>query len=206
MNYPSTEQLWSSLWATRFNREDVRLRFELGGEVFSNTVQQVPRFLQAHQRASAVADALFRRNCVGVVAWNGLIPNSASLPDEVQDGFVTLQSTGFQAPQISEWQAIVYPDSDDEARLWTLRSFDLGQDKVARDTLLWHAIAAEMPIYPSAPVEAFLIDPGSALLLHVYDDRGMDVIACDPAQLDDLYSTFADWLLDYDRERMTKLF
>lgn len=203
---PTIEHLWSSLWAARFGLEDVRLRFELGGEEFDNTVQPVPRFLQAHRRASTVADALFRESCIGVVAWNGSLPNPAGLPDEVEDGFVALQSTGFHAPQTSEWQAVLYPDLGDEADVWDLRSYDLGLDKIARDTLLWHAVALEMPIYPSAPVVAFLIDPSTSVMLHVYDDRGMDVSAYDAAKLHGLYSGFADWLLDHDRERMTKLF
>jgi hypothetical protein len=206
MNHPSIEHLWSSLWAARFGLKDVRLRFELGGEEFDNTVQQVPRFLRAHRRASAIADALFRENCISVVAWNGRPPHPADLPDEVKDGFVALQSTGFHAPQISEWQAVLYPDPNDEEYVWDLRSYDLGLDKIARDTLLWHAVASEMPIYPSAPVVAFLIDPSTSVMLHVYDDRGMDVIAYDAAKLHGLYSDFADWLLDYDRERMAKLF
>jgi Domain of unknown function (DUF3885) len=206
MDYPSTEQLWSSLWATRFAAKDVRLRFALGGEEFDNTVQQVPRFLQAHHRASTVANALFSGNCAAVVAWNGLMPYPAGLPDEVKDGFVALQSTGFNAPQTNEWQAALYPAPDDEACVWELRSYDLGNDKVARDTLLWHVVASEMPIYPSAPVVAFLLDPSKSVMLHVYDDRGMDVIANDPAKLHGLYSDFADWLLDYDRERTAKLF
>jgi hypothetical protein len=206
MNRPSIENLWSGLWATRSGPEDVRLRFELGGEEFDNTVQQVPRFLQAHGRASAVADALFRESCVGVVAWNGRMPNPAGLGDGVQDGFVALQSTGFQAPLVSEWQATLFPDPNDEAYVWDVRSYDLGPDKIARDTLLWHAVASEMPIYPSAPVLGFLLDTSASVMLHVYDDRGMDVIAYDPARLHGLYSGFADWLLDYDRERMAKLF
>lgn len=206
MNYPSIEHLWSGLWATRLATEDVRLRFELGGEEFDNTVQQVPRFLQAHRRASTIADALFSENCVAVVAWNSCPPDPAGLPDKVQDGFVALQSTGFDAPQTNEWQANLYSAPDDEAYVWQLRSYDLGHNKVARDTLLWHAIASEMPIYPSAPVVTFLLDPNTSVMLHVYDDRGMDVIASDAAKLHGLHSDFADWLLDYDRERMTKLF
>lgn len=63
-----------------------------------------------------------------------------------------------------------------------------------------------MPIYPSAPVLTFLIDLSSSTMLHVYDDRGMDVISDDPAKLQVLYVEFADWLLDYDRERMAKMF
>jgi hypothetical protein len=60
--------------------------------------------------------------------------------------------------------------------------------------------------YPSAPVLGFLLNTSTSVMLHVYDDRGMDVIACDPAKLQGVYSGFADWLLDYDRERMAKLF
>jgi hypothetical protein len=200
MDYPSIEILWSGLWATRFAEKDVRLRFELGGEEFDNTAQQVPRFIQAHRRASTVADGLFRRNCVAVVAWNGRPPSPAGLPDGVKDGFAALQSTGFDALQIGEWQAALYFDPDDDADVWQLRSYDLGHDKVARDTLLWHTIASEMPIYPSASIEAFLLDPSTSVMLHVYDDRGMDVIAHDATKLGALHQNFAGWLLDYDRE------
>jgi hypothetical protein len=204
---PSIEHLWSALWTPSSPTEDFRLRFELGGEEFNNTVQQVPRFLQAHLRASAVADALFTGACVGIVAWNGRTPYAAGFDGDVKDGFVALQSTGFAAPQITQWRACLYPEAaSDEPDVWTLRSYDLVNSKVARDTLLWHAIAAEMPIHPSAPVVIFLIDPDAPVMLHVYDDRGMDVISDDPAKLQGIYFDFADWLLDYDRSRMARLF
>jgi hypothetical protein len=206
MNSASVEHLWSRLWATRLVGEGVRLRFALGGQEFNNTVQQVPRFLQAHRRASAVADALFSANCVAVVAWNGQAPYLNGLADKEMDGFVALQSTGFAAPQINAWKATLYPGPEDEGEVWDLRSYDLGHDKVARDTLLWHAIALEMPIYPSAPVVIFLLEPNTSVMMHVYDDRGMDVNALDAAKLNGLHSYYADWLLDYDRERMTNLF
>jgi hypothetical protein len=205
MDRPSIEQLWSRLWATRFAEIDVRLRFELGGD-FDSATQQIARFLQAHGRASAMADALFCRNCVAVVAWNGHPPKLAGLPDDTADGFAALQSTGFSAHQTGQWRATLYPDPNDEAYVWECRSYELGHDKVARDTLLWHAIAAEMPVYPSAPVVTFLLDPSRSVLLHVYDDRGMDLISDNPAKLRGQYSEFSDWLLDYDRERMAKLF
>lgn len=205
MNRPSIEHLWSTLWAARFGPEDVRLRFELGGEEFDTTVQQVPRFLRAHGRASTLADALFRESCVGVVAWNGRTANAQG-SSRVEAGFDGLQSTGFRAPQISEWKASLYPNDCDEAEDWQLRSYDLSNGKMVRDVLLWHAVAAEMPIYPSASVVTFLIDPDTCVMLHVYDDRGMDLIADDPAKLRGIHSVFAEWLLDYDRERMKAMF
>lgn len=202
---PSIEHLWSSLWASRFGPEDMRLRFELGGEEWANATLQVPRFLQAHHRASIIADAFFADSCIAVVGWDGRRPKAVGIP-KVKDGFEALQSTGFQAPQISEWRATLYPEPDGaEASAWVVRSYEIGGNKVARDTILWHAVAAEMPIYPRAPVVTFLIDPRSSLMLHVYDDRGMDVIGADPSRLREMHSLFGDWLLDHDRERMRKL-
>lgn len=186
MNGSSIEEAGSGLWGARFGPEDVRLRFELGGEFLDNTFQQVPRFLHAHRRASPVADALFHQACVGV-AWNGRMRCLVGLGDEIEDGFVALQSTGFCAPLVSEWQATLFPDSDDNAYVWDMRSYDLGHNNIARDTLLWHAVASEMPIYPSAPVRGFLLDPRTSVMLHVYDDRGMDVIADDPTKLHGLF-------------------
>lgn len=63
-----------------------------------------------------------------------------------------------------------------------------------------------MAIYPSAPVVTFLLNPFESVMLHVYDDRGMDVLAFEPAKLYGIHTDFADWLLDHDRERMEELF
>lgn len=182
------------------------MRFELGGEELDNTSQSVPRFLQALHRSSTIADRLFRTSCIALVAWNGQEPNAVGI-EEVENGFDALKSTGFDAAQISEWNTPLYPDSDfDEEEVWAVRSYEISNNKAARDTILWHAIADEMPIYPSAPVVTFLIDPINSIMLHAYDDRGMDVMADDAAKLRDAYSTFDGWLLDYDRGRMGNLF
>ena len=200
------ETVWSRLWARRFSSDDVRLRFELGGEEFDNVGQSVPRFLQALHRSSTIADKLFSKNCVGLIAWNGREPNFIGIT-EVKNGFDALESTGFNAAQISEWNAPLYPESDgDDSDIWKIRSYEIINNKAARDTILWHAIAHEMPIHPSAPVVTFLIDPVNSIMLHAYDDRGMDVMADDAAKLRDAYSAFDGWLLDYDRERMRILF
>lgn len=200
------DTLWSRLWTRRFGPDDVRLRFELGGEEVDNIGPSVPRFLRALHRSSTIADKLFCTSCVGLVAWNGREPNPLGI-GEVKNGFDALKSTGFNAAQIGEWDTPLYPESGgDEADVWTVRSYEISNNKAARDTILWHAIADEMPIYPSAPVVTFLIDPDNSIMLHAYDDRGMDVMADDAAKLRDAYSSFDGWLLDHDRERMGILF
>lgn len=200
------ETLWSRLWTRRFGPDDVRLRFALGGEDFDNIDQAVPRFLQALHRSSTIADKLFCKGCVGLIAWNGREPSPVGT-GEVKNGFDAVKSTGFDAAEIGGWKTSLYSDLDgDETDVWTVRSYEISNNKAARDTILWHAIADEMPIYPSAPVVTFLIDPDNSIMLHAYDDRGMDVMADDAAKLRDAYSSFDGWLLDYDRERMNVLF
>ncbi|MDQ3124425.1 MAG: hypothetical protein M3Q74_02315, partial [Pseudomonadota bacterium] len=46
-------------WLAAFQGSEYSLRFELGGETLSNLTQPVPRFLQAFDRARAIADAVF---------------------------------------------------------------------------------------------------------------------------------------------------
>lgn len=149
---------------------------------------------------------LFQTDCHGIVAWDGRPPCSTGLPEDVQDGFGAIGATGFRAPLLSEWMANLYPDPEDDDDVWVLRSYDLATSTSDRDVLLWHSIAGEMPIYPSARVHTFLIDVRASLLMHVYDDRGVDVIADDPDSLRALYTHCDTWLLDHDRERMNMLF
>lgn len=204
--FGQVEEIWRSLWFSRFGPNKLRLRFELGGDGLNNTTQQVPRFLQAHGRACTIADFLFSEICVGVVAWHPQSKQSTIGAPRVRTGFQALEATGFRAKQIASWQANLYPDLEEEQGDWMVRCYELGGNKVSRDTLLWHDVALEMPIYPSACITSVLIDPSQKLMMHVYDDRGMYLIAADARTLEPTYRRFRDWLLGYDRERMAKLF
>src|SRR5699024_3600191 len=44
------------------------------------------------------------------------------------------------------------------------------------------------------------------MLYHLYDDRGLDLVAKDKNKLYPLYETFNDWILDYDREAIGRIF
>ena len=66
-------------------------------------------------------------------------------------------------------------------------------------------LAAERLIYaianqdhgrtPSVRGRVYILDPNARLLLHVYDDRGLDVIATNAAVLLPLQERFRDWVL-----------
>lgn len=172
-----------------------RLRFELGGECLSNVTQPVPRFIQAFDRARHVAEAVFLDSAIVAVV-------GSSSSTTKSDDFRTLRDLGFAAPMIGEWAAPRY--RGDGSCLW--KCFDIGADRPARDTLLWCSVSAEMSVGPKASITTYLLEPTRRIVLHVYDDRGMDVSA---NRADALTATFVAcdrWLLDYDRPRMAEAF
>lgn len=189
-------------WNQAFLASPFWLRFELGGERWSNLRQPVPRFIQAFDRARTVSDALFAQTSALAA-----ILAAAPRPGRVQapPAFKALERSGFEAAKPwCEWQAQLLPDDVDGPMLhW--RGID-HVDPAGRDTLLWACIAREMPIAPRAPVLAWLVDFDAGVTLHVYDDRGMDVCALQRAAIEPLYRQFDTWLLDYDRPRMAAAF
>jgi hypothetical protein len=57
---------------------------------------------------------------------------------------------------------------------------------------------------PSVSGRVYFLNPATALIAHMYDDRGLDIIAATREALRPVYRTFNDWVLDYDRERIAK--
>jgi hypothetical protein len=184
------------------------LRFELGGER-ANIHEPVLRFVQAFDRARAVADAVFRSSAALLAIGASPEPWNETGYQDMQppclDGFAALQSLGFRihTKLAQTWNAR-HPHSidDDEIPEYFWQAFDITGERALRDTLIWNSIAAEMIIRPKAHVDSFLVDFERGLMLHIYDDRGMDVFATDPRTVLPVYQEFNSWLLDHDRPRI----
>ena len=194
-------------WDEPFRTSAFRLRFELGGEVFGNDAP-VPRFVQALDRARQIACDVFERSnsLFGIVAASADSAHDLFAP--TKDAFGVLHASGFCLPHVAEWQASLWPDEnvEDEQTLSSWRAFDLIGHVAVRDVLLWCAIAYEMPIAPKTPVLSYLVDFERGILLHAYDDRGMDVTSLEPGPLLPVYRGRSAWLLGYDRARMAAAF
>jgi Domain of unknown function (DUF3885) len=52
----------------------------------------------------------------------------------------------------------------------------------------------------------YLLSLDQQILFHPYDDRGMDIIGNNRVVLEQIYTKFNDWLLDYDRLTMDEYF
>ncbi|MEC0255658.1 hypothetical protein PAEVO_10720 [Paenibacillus sp. GM2FR] len=64
----------------------------------------------------------------------------------------------------------------------------------------------DVGIKPSIHHDVFFININKGLIFHIYDDRGCDVISSSILQLKDIYIKFNEWILDYDREEIKKIF
>lgn len=208
---------WERLWASRWVEGSYRLRIDLDPD-HENILGLVPRVLQALERATAVADALFGDACHAVTASHADVANLAKRhwpprPTNIwarkpKSGFDVLREMGLSARVRSRWRGPLSAGfaEDVEDDDWRLRSFDLTGDIGSRDTLLWNSIVWDLPLFPRTPDKSFLLHPTEDILLHVYDERGMDVIAGDAETLRPFYRRFDDWLLDHDRPRMKPIF
>lgn len=194
-------------WDSAFKGSPYWLRFELGGEDFGCVDAPVPRFVQALTRARTIRDAVFADSeRLWAVVASAADP-SRDFYAPVPDGFDAISSYGFRGSASAEWRARLNPNEPEQREedfIW--RAFDVTSDIASQDALLWSSIGYELPIKPKSPVVSHLVDFERGILLHVYDDRGMDALALTGAPLLPFYKKFDAWLLDYDRERMGAAF
>jgi len=92
----------------------------------------------------------------------------------------------------------VFPFDEAEYRLTWARIAPLVFD-AAR---MFQAIAnREQPGSPKIRSAGYAIDPNNKLIMHMYDDRGLDIIAADLDTLRPLFETFGEWVLENQRHR-----
>ncbi len=190
--------VFGSRWSASalFYSYDAALRFELASHS-----HPIERFLSAHTRASrlatwAIADAE-DLHMAGVFFSESDKPGFKSMLNL----FRGLSACGLPFPtkQAIESRRL---DGDDSL----VCEFVAPIQKEHVDRVLWAAIAVDVQIEPRVPALLSLVSVSRGVLLHPYDDRGMDVIGSSVDRLRPLYDEFRAWLLDYDLADMRKVF
>ncbi|GAA4785897.1 hypothetical protein GCM10023231_12240 [Olivibacter ginsenosidimutans] len=59
---------------------------------------------------------------------------------------------------------------------------------------------------PLSSKDIYLINISKHIIFHMYDDRGLDILAAVKEDIGWLYQKYKDWLLDYDRQQMDATF
>ncbi|WP_244923462.1 DUF3885 domain-containing protein [Peribacillus butanolivorans] len=101
----------------------------------------------------------------------------------------------------------VFPEDDEEGRYITHRFMLRCKTSDIRYVPLLKAICnQDMGIRPSIFHDIFFININRETIFHVYDDRGCDLLAKSAETIRDIYNTYNEWILDYDREEIDKVF
>ncbi|QDG78833.1 DUF3885 domain-containing protein [Labrenzia sp. PHM005] len=172
------------------------LRFELGDPLSMD--QPIRRFLQAHRRSVKIAETVFDK------------------PDNLY-ALVVGYGTDGEVYSKFKWLKTVFPDfrkktyarksegtSDEVDEYWYFHPI---RSRWEIAELLWLDLAREVPVEPSASnTRTYIVDFANAVILHAYDDRGLDLVSMQRSALLKPYKELRSWLLDYDIEAMDRAF
>lgn len=101
----------------------------------------------------------------------------------------------------------VFPEDDEDGKYKTHRfTLKCKASDMKYISLLKAVCNQDLGIQPSIFHRIYFINIKRKTIFHVYDDRGCDLIATFPESIRDIYSTYNDWILDYDKDEIDKVF
>ncbi|MFJ7838652.1 DUF3885 domain-containing protein [Lysinibacillus sphaericus] len=101
----------------------------------------------------------------------------------------------------------IFPEDNEDGKLITHRftlqckTFDFNYIP-----LLKAICNQDLGLKPQIYYDVYFINIKRKTIFHVYDDRGCDLLATSPAAIKDIYKKHNDWILDYDRAEIDKVF
>ena len=174
-----------------FYEHEGSLRFELseGGSF-------VEMFIQSYNKATEIVGSIFSETekisvCLAFYGKKSLLGNLSVFRDLVECQI-----------EIPKKDCQIWQKQYPEAELRTFITFSTNKKELPK--LLWSAIASDMGVKPRVNCSIYIYCSELGVLVHPYDDRGLDVIGPNKELLKKLYTKFHHYLLDYDIEEMDK--
>ncbi|WP_227936030.1 DUF3885 domain-containing protein [Alkalihalobacillus deserti] len=101
----------------------------------------------------------------------------------------------------------IVPEDDEDAMYRTHRFILKCKTSDFKYTPMLKAICNEdMGIKPSIFHNVYFINSNKDTIFQVYDDRGCDLLATSSDTIREIYEKYNDWILDYDRSEIDKVF
>lgn len=180
-----------------FHSHEVALRFELAqGEFW------IDRLETAKHRALTIVDAVLGQSSevhLGVARHLSSCAMNTEEHDDISEAL-----TAYGLPGIATFTAeVAAPTEHEDIHTW------FGVTRLSRaqvNRVIWAAIAGDFGYLPDTPGSLYILNADHDILIHPYDDRGMDVIATSRTKVQSLYDEYGHWLLDHDRQRMDEVF
>ncbi|PLS01807.1 DUF3885 domain-containing protein [Neobacillus cucumis] len=101
----------------------------------------------------------------------------------------------------------IFPEDDEEGTYKTHRfSLNCKTSDFKYIPLLKAICNQDLGLKPSFFHRVYFININKKTIFHVYDDRGCDLLSTSPETIKDMYNRYNDWILDYDRNDIDKMF
>jgi hypothetical protein len=165
-----------------FGQWPVGIRFEIG-------IEQISRAVKLFEFTFDKA-----KDCI-------LVSQDWKLDARLAKRFTPLFKTpGIFTSEPSQFQTVeVSPFDESPYQLTWTRLFP----RTFNAALIFQAIAnGEQLGDPKISSKVYIIDPRSKTILHMYDDRGLDIIATELKTLRPVFEGFSDWILDNQHDRI----
>lgn len=192
-----------------FYNNKFALRFEIGDTnipISINNIYNKKYFSEALKRAISIFEATFSKgDNITFVCQNYAFRKSGRI-----------RKNGFLLKQIKSTDIVftkrrdIYVDnlfSCKKCYYQRVTISKLNLEQICYKNILKSIINQDFAdIYPSIAQECYFVNNSKNLILNLYDDRGMDVIAIQKETLQSLYETHNNWILNYDRKQIDKVF
>ncbi|MEH7403827.1 DUF3885 domain-containing protein [Gottfriedia acidiceleris] len=99
----------------------------------------------------------------------------------------------------------VFPEDDEEGTYKTHR-FKCNTNEFKYHSLLKAICNHDLGISPRVFHRVYFININKKTIFHIYDDRGCDLLATSPDTIRDIYDIYNEWILDYDKPNIEKVF
>lgn len=182
-----------------FNSASIGIRFEIGGK--ENVYLPDDKGLNliyvknAFYRAKTLFDGL---PCRPVLLR---IDNYLEEADRIT--LQTLSQVGLPAPD----ETIKEKRIDEGACFFQEHLYwDLAKNNCQIDKLLLEIIKGDIGGFSCLCSNVYFLNAKCAILYHLYDDRGVDIVANDKYSLLPLYQKYNEWILQYDKAKIDQLF
>jgi hypothetical protein len=104
-----------------------------------------------------------------------------------------------------EYSEMIYLDENEEIEKISYY-WDLRRNIININKLLEEISKADLGGFSDLVSAVFLFDTNLNVLFHYYDDRGLDIVSEKKETISLLYKNYNKWILDYDREKINKIF
>ena len=101
----------------------------------------------------------------------------------------------------------IFPEDDEDGKYKTHRfTLTCKASDLKSIPLLKAVCNQDLGFQPSTYHRIYFINSSRKTIFHVYDDRGCDLLATSPETIRNIYQTYNNWILEYDKDKIDKVF